>query len=234
MSSLAIIVARGGSKRIPLKNISKVGKYSLVYWVSKAALKSNFDDTVISTENELIAKESEKAGVKRLFWRPKKLCKDYTNDLDIVKNALRLTEKIKNKKYKYVGLIQPTTPFIRVDHINKCLKKLRQESLSCVFTAREIKEHPKLMWKFNKKKITPFLNKKIKNFEQHFQKLKKYYIPNGGIWCLDIKKVIRQDSIYAKPINLVKVPFEYSIDIDTREDLLMARLIHKEFNIKVY
>ena len=51
---------------------------------------------------------------------------------------------------------------------------------------------------------------------------------------LDIKKVIRQDSIYAKPINLVKVPFEYSIDIDTREDLLMARLIHKEFNIKVY
>lgn len=234
MNSLAIIVARGGSKRIPLKNISKIGKYSLVNWVSKAVLKSNFDDVVISTENEHIANEGEKAGVKRLFWRPKSLCKDYTNDLDIVKNALQLTEKIKNKKYKYVGLIQPTTPFIRVEHINKCLNKLRKENLSCVFTAREIKEHPKLMWKFNKKKISPFLNKKIKNFEQHFQKLKKYYIPNGGIWCMDINKVIKQNTIYANPINLIKVPFEYSIDIDTKVDLLMARLIYKEFDIKTY
>ena len=44
MSSLAIIVARGSSKRIPMKNIAKIGNYSLVYWVSRAALKSNFDD----------------------------------------------------------------------------------------------------------------------------------------------------------------------------------------------
>jgi CMP-N-acetylneuraminic acid synthetase len=234
MRSLCIIVARGASKRIPLKNISKIGKHSLVYWVSKAALKSNFDDVVISTENKHIAKEAEKAGIQRLFWRPKNLCKDYSNDLDIIKHALKATENIYKKKYKYIGLIQPTTPFIRVEHINQCLKKLKKENLSCVFTAREIKEHPRMMWKINKKNISPYLNKKIKNFEQHFQKLKKYFIPNGGIWCMDANKIIKQKTIYAYPINLVKVPFQYSIDIDNSEDLLMARMIYKEFDIKTY
>ena len=192
MSSLCIIIGRGGSKRLPLKNISKIGRHSLVYWVSKAALNSDFDDVVISTENRKIANEAEKAGVQRLFWRPKNLCKDFSNDLEIIKHALKTTENIYKKKYKYIGLIQPTTPFIRVEHINQCLKKLKNKDLSCVFTAREIKEHPRMMWKVNRGKTSPYLNKKIKNFEQHFQKLKKYYIPNGGIWCMDRDKIIKQ------------------------------------------
>ena len=103
-----------------------------------------------------------------------------------------------------------------------------------MFTAREIKEHPRMMWKVNRGKTSPYLNKKIKNFEQHFQKLKKYYIPNGGIWCMDRDKIIKQKTIYAYPINLIKVPFQYSIDIDNLEDLLMARMIYKKIGIKPY
>ena len=137
MSSLAIIVARGSSKRIPMKNIAKIGNYSLVYWVSRAALKSNFDDVVISTENELIAKEGEKAGVKNLFWRPQSLCRDYTNDLDIIKHAIKNTEKVNKKKYNIVGLIQPTTPFIRIEHINECIKKLNKKKfILCFYSKR--------------------------------------------------------------------------------------------------
>ena len=72
------IIGRGGSKRLPLENISKIGRHSLVYWVSKAALNSDFDDVVISTENRKLLMKL-KAGVQRLFWRPKNLCKDFSN-----------------------------------------------------------------------------------------------------------------------------------------------------------
>ena len=76
MNSLAIIVARGNSKRIPKKNLKKIGGHPLIYWTSKAVLKSKFDNIVISTENKEIANVGELAGIKRFFWRPKSLTRD--------------------------------------------------------------------------------------------------------------------------------------------------------------
>ncbi len=159
MNSLAVIVARGSSKRIPKKNLKKIGKHSLIYWVSKATLKSKFDNVVVSTENKEIAKMGEFAGIKRIFWRPKKLAKDFTEDIKIILHALKESEIKFKKKFQIIGLIQPTTPFLRTNHINKCLIKLKKNKLSCVFTAREIKDHPRLMWNYNKKKINTFYEK---------------------------------------------------------------------------
>ena len=147
MNSLAVIVARGNSKRIPKKNLKKIGRHSLIYWVSKAVLKSNINTSVISTENKEIARIGERAGIKRIFWRPKHLTRDYTDDLDIVLHALKETEKKLKKKFDIIALIQPTTPFLRPTHINECLKKLIKKKLSCVFTARTVKDHSRLMWR---------------------------------------------------------------------------------------
>ena len=233
MNTLAVIVARGGSKRIPKKNLKKIGKYSLVYWVAKAVLKSKFDNSVISTENKEIARIGEKAGIKRIFWRPKVLARDYADDLDIILDALKKTEKKLQKKFDIVALIQPTTPFLRVRHINDCLKKLISKNLSCVFSARKVKEHPRLMWEYNKNKLEPVLKSKILSHEQHFQNLKKYFIPNGGIWCMRVKDIKRQKRIYANPIDIVEILEKYSIDIDTIDDFMMARLIFKKYKIKL-
>ena len=151
MNSLAIIVARGNSKRIPKKNLKKIGGHPLIYWTSKAVLKSKFDNIVISTENKEIAAAGELAGIKRFFWRPKSLTRDFTDDLKIILHALKKSEKKFQKKFQIIGLIQPTTPFLRTKHINECLDKMIKKKLSCVFTARTIKEHPRLMWKYSKK-----------------------------------------------------------------------------------
>ena len=113
MNILAVIVARGNSKRLPKKNLKKIGKYPLVYWTCIAAKKSMIKDIVVSTEDKEIANVGEKAGIKRVFWRPKKLTRDYTKDLDIIFNAVKNAEKKLKKKYDIVCYMQPTTPFLR-------------------------------------------------------------------------------------------------------------------------
>ena len=77
------------------------------------------------------------------------------------------------------------------------------------------------------------LKSKILSSEQHFQKLDKNYIPNGGVWCVKVSELKKQKSVYSYPIDIVEVPFKYSIDIDTHEDLLFARLMFKEYKIKL-
>ena len=232
MKSLAVIVARGNSKRLPKKNLKKIGNLLLVYWTCLAAKKSIINKVIVSSENDEILKVSERAGIKKIFKRPKKLTKDFTLDLDIIYNALENAEKSFNQKFDIVCYLQPTTPFLRKNDINKCLKKLIKENLSCVFTARSVKEHPRLMWKFKKSKLVPVLQGRIKQKEQFFQKLEKYYIPDGGIWCMKTSEIRKQKTQYAKPIGVIIVNKKYSIDIDHYEDLFLARNYFKEYKIK--
>lgn len=229
---MAIIVARGNSKRLPNKNLKKIGKHSLVYWACKAAKKSNIDNVIVSTESKKIIRVSEKAGVKKLFLRPKKLTRDFTLDLDIIFNALNNCEKILEKKFDIVCYMQPTTPFLRSTDINKCLKKLKTNKLSCVFTARHVREHPRLMWKIKKNKLVPVLKGNIKPKEQFFQKMEKNFIPDGGIWCMRVKDIKKQKTQYAKPIEAIVVKSQYSVDIDNYEDLLLARNYYKKYKIR--
>ena len=233
MNSLAIIVARGSSKRLPRKNLKKINGFSLVYWASKALSKSLFNDCIISTEDKEISLEGEKGGVKRIFYRPKNLTKDFTNDLDIVFHALKKSESIFKKKYDIVGLVQPTTPFLRTKYINECLEKIKKRKISSVFTARLAKENPKYFWHFKNKVLLPFLKKKIKPYEQHFQNLSPNYTPNGGIWVMKISEIKKQKSVYALPADIVQMPFEYSVDIDDETDYLFAKLIQKKYKIKI-
>lgn len=233
MKSLAVIVARGSSKRLPRKNLKKIGGYSIVQWVAKAALNSEIQDVVISTEDKEITNHGEKVGLKSLFTRPKHLTKDFALDLDILLHAVNQCEKKLNKKYDVVCYIQPTTPFLRSADINKCLYKLKRKKLSCVFTSKNVSEHPKLMWKYKKKFLIPFLKEKIKPEEQFFQKLEKTYLPNGGIWCMKLKEIKKQKTLYADPIDTIIVPSKFSVDIDNEEDLILAKISMKKYNIKV-
>ena len=233
MNSLAIIVARGSSKRLPGKNLKKINRFSLVYWIAKALSKSNFDDCIISTESKEISREGIRGGVKKIFYRPRNLTKDFTNDLDIVFHALKQSEKILKKKYDIIGLVQPTTPFLRTKYINECLDKIKKKNISSVFTARLAKENPRYFWNFKNKKLLPFFKKKIKPHEQHFQNLTSNYIPNGGIWIMKKSEIKKQKSVYALPADLVQVPFEYSIDIDDELDYLFAKVIQKKYKIEI-
>ena len=103
MKSLAVILARGGSKGIPKKNIIDLNGAPLIYYTIKAALMSNvFDEVVVSTDCEKIAEVAKFHGALVPFMRPDELSQDHVWSRDALQHAVLECEKIFEKRYDYV------------------------------------------------------------------------------------------------------------------------------------
>ena len=109
---LTIILARGGSKGLKLKNIKKLNGKPLIYYTIKASLSSNLvNRTIVSTDNETIRKIAMRIGAESPFLRPKKYAKDNSSSEDALCQLFRMLKE--NEKYKpdYVVYMQSTEPF---------------------------------------------------------------------------------------------------------------------------
>jgi N-acylneuraminate cytidylyltransferase len=133
MSNLAIIPARGGSKRIPRKNIKLfLGKPIIAYSI-EAALKSNlFDEVMVSTDDKEIAEIAKVYGAKVPFFRSKENSDDYSTTTDV------LLEVLNNYKQEGMGFsnaccIYPTAPFVSKEKLELAYSKLLKENFDCVF-----------------------------------------------------------------------------------------------------
>ena len=114
---LAIIPARGGSKRLPRKNILPLGGKPLLGWTIDAANQcEHIDRVIVSTEDAEIAEVSKKFGCEIPFYRPHELSTDETTTLDVVLHLLDELEKA-DEHYDYVVLLQPTSPLRTAEHI---------------------------------------------------------------------------------------------------------------------
>lgn len=115
--SLCIIPARGGSKRIPRKNIKLFHGRPMITWSIKAALDSNsFDHVIVSTDDFEIAETARAAGAQVPFIRPANLSDDYTPTVPVVAHALGETEKLWGKQ-SLVCCLYATAPFVQADDI---------------------------------------------------------------------------------------------------------------------
>lgn len=230
-STLCVILARGSSKRLKKKVLLKINKKHLFLYGLKTALKSNVNRVILSTEDTKIKKIAEKNNISVPFLRPKKLAKDFANDFDIVYDAYLKSINFYKEKYKYLVVIQATTPFIRKTDINNCVRLIKNYKRGCVFSSKIINEHPRWAWYLNKNKtVKPILNSNLKAKDQHRQNLKKVIFPNGGIWALNIKDFIKQKSLYCKPLRTYVMPDYNSIDIDTMLDYEFAKIVSKKLN----
>jgi CMP-N,N'-diacetyllegionaminic acid synthase len=118
-SFLAIIPARGGSKRLPNKNILNLAGKPLIEWSIDAALKSKYiDKVVVSSDDENILKiAKDKCDIIK---RPKELATDTASSIDVIKHVLDNLEK----KYDYIVLLQPTSPLRNEKHIDEAIEFL--------------------------------------------------------------------------------------------------------------
>ncbi len=112
MNSIAIITARGGSKRIPRKNIKDFCGKPIIAYSIEAALKSElFDEVMVSTDDEEIAEISKKYGAKVPFMRSKENSNDFATTEDVLIEVLEKYKK-RGKSFTYVCCIYPTAPFV--------------------------------------------------------------------------------------------------------------------------
>jgi CMP-N,N'-diacetyllegionaminic acid synthase len=220
---LAIVIARGGSKGIKLKNLKKINKKTLIWLVGKIIKKIKcLDKAIISTDHHKIAKEAVKAGIEVPFMRPKKIAGDNISDVDVLKHALSKIEKLDKKKYNIVLMLQPTSPLRTITQINDCLKILIKNNADSVWTVSktDTKFHPDKQLLIKNKRLN-FFSKKGDKIKAR-QELSETYYKNGVCYaitrkCLLEKNSIRGDKCFPLIIN------EKTVNIDTPEDLRLAR-----------
>jgi CMP-N-acetylneuraminic acid synthetase len=132
--NVAIIPARGGSKRIPRKNIKEFCGKPMIAWSIEAAQKSGvFDRIIVSTDDEEIAEVAREYGAEVPFMRPEELSNDYAGTIPVIRHATEwLIEK--GCAVEYVCCIYATAPFIHAQDVQRGLNMLQQQNGDYAFT----------------------------------------------------------------------------------------------------
>ena len=214
---LAIIPARGGSKRLPGKTILDFAGKPLIAWTIDAALKSKYiNNIIVSTDDAQIASIAKEYGAKVPFLRPDNLASDEATTIDVVLDLLsRISEK-----YKYIALLQPTSPLRTYQHIDESVEQLgdKDSVVSVVKT-----EHP-LEWCNtlpSDKNLDNFIDDSVRN--KRSQDLPDRYRINGAIYIVKTDVLLRVKSfLLEKGAVAYVMDRDSSIDIDHKQDFIIA------------
>jgi len=233
MRALGVIQARGGSKRLPRKNVMKLNGVPLIaYAVRAAAAASSLDRVIVSTEDDEIAAIAREYGGDVPFKRPLELAADYADDESIIEHALTFCEQQDGAPYDVVVKLHPTTPFLQPDHIDACVERLRREpEVNCCFTVSHVTEPPQ--WMFlpasDDGEPTLMLGGKIDGERSHTQLLDRVLIPNGGAYAIRVSAFREQRRVFSDPLRLVVMDEAHSVDIDTELDFMFAEAVGRKY-----
>lgn len=233
LNVVGIIHARGGSKRIPLKNLKMLGGKPLVAWMIQAALKSKLlDRVIVSTDHKGIARVSKKYGAEVPFKRPARLAKDVPSEL-VTQHAIRYLEKKEGYLVDIAVTMQPTAPFCTAQDIDNCIELLLKTRADCVVSVKEASERPEWMFKkINGCRAVPFMHTVFKGKTGVSQCLPKLYICNGGIYVNRRGLIVDKGLMIGKDVRIYIMPRQRSIDIDEPVDFFFAEAIVKGLRLK--
>jgi len=224
---IGVIHARGGSKRIPLKNIKMLAGRPLISYMVEAAVESRLlDRVIVSTDHPDIARIALEYGAEVPFMRPADLAEDIASEL-VTQHAVRFIEE-QGGRVSIALTMQPTTPFCTSEDIDACIAKMLETDLDTVFTACEIHERPEWMYRLNGALALPFTGILVQGDAGISQKLPKLYIPNGAVWATRRSVLMEQNLITGPHSGIVIMSRERSVDIDEPVDFITAEAMANE------
>lgn len=222
---LAIIPARGGSKRIPRKNIKLFCGRPIISWSIEAALQSGcFDSVVVSTDDDEIAEVSQKCGAEVPFIRPATLSDDHTGTTEVIAHAISWFAT-RGKIYEQVCCLYATAPFVTPENLCAGLKILNESGADYAFSvtsyAFPIHRAIRITAAQRIEMFTPeYFNSRSQDLELAFHDAGQFYWGRANAWQ---KKI----SIFGSTSSPVLLPRFRVQDIDTEEDWLEAELKFK-------
>ncbi len=225
MKIYAFIPARGGSKRIPHKNLQKIdGKPLLQYTIEASLNTSLFEKIVVSTDDPQIESLSIELGVD-VVRRPSELAKDTSTTIDSVLHFIR---EHKLKSEDIIILLQPTSPLRKEIHIIESYKLFLSKKGDSLISVTK-PDHPPF-WNFKLKNgfLFPILDEKYLSMRS--QDLPDTYIPNGAIYIASVNTIKCMQSFYSSNTLTYVMSRADSIDIDEMIDLKLAELLIKMNN----
>jgi CMP-N,N'-diacetyllegionaminic acid synthase len=221
VSTVAIIPARGNSKRLSSKNVRVLGGQPLIAYSIQAALGAKRVDALyVTTEDAEIADVARRYGA-RVVRRPQELAGDDIGNTSVVRHALGEIDR--PDCFDSVVLLQPTSPFRSSEDIDSSLKLLDQSGVTSVVTVTTVEHHPAKCVSLDRGRVIPYTSRI--EMEMRFQSLPTVYRQNGAVYAVGIADFLTNMKFCVDPCGAHIMPVERSVDIDTEFDLRLAEFL---------
>lgn len=222
---LAVIPARGGSKRIPRKNIKLfAGKPIIAYSIEAALEAACFDRIIVSTDDEEIARVAESHGAEIPFVRPASLADDFIGTNPVVKHAVEWFLG-RGARVEHVCCIYATAPFIQAGMINRGLEKLSHSGKSFAFSVTSYQYPVQRALRINADGFIEALYPE--NIYTRSQDLKETYHDAAQFYWGTSEAFLNEVSLFSSEAVPVTLPRFLVQDIDTEEDWIRAEFMFK-------
>ncbi len=232
MKILGIVTARGGSKRVPRKNVKDFLGKPLLAWTAESGLRSGaFDRFVLSTDDEEIAQIGKAADLEVPFMRPPELASDTAGSYGVVRHVVEWLREHENYEASWVVLLEPSSPGRRPFHIAEVAELISQsdvyfDSLLGIAKMPGHFSHLKEMKRDEKGIVTRIGDGAIvRNLIHRNQDIPVTFYFNSAIYAFKTSNLFDgNNSLWGNSSYGYLMDEKYSMDIDTPEDWLMAEV----------
>lgn len=224
MGKIAIITARGGSKRIPRKNIREFcGKPILAYSIEAARESGLFDTVMVSTEDEEIAQIARRYGAEVPFYRSEQTAGDFATTNDVLLEVLEEYEK-RGKQYDLGCCIYPTAPFVTADKLKCAVKRLESSDADTLIPVVSFSYPPQRAMVEREGRLVflypQYLDTRSQDLEPHYHDVGQFYLFYTEAFRKNRKLMVGNILPYVVPETEVQ-------DIDNQTDWEIAELKYR-------
>lgn len=225
--TVAIITARGGSKRIPKKNIKEFcGKPIIAYSIEAAKKSAVFDEIMVSTDDSEIADLALKYGAKVPFLRSGKNADDHATTVDVLAEVLEEYQKI-GIEFHTLCCIYPTAPFVTAERLRKAMEILNDTNADSVMPVTAFSFPPMRGMHIREGNLTycwpEYMNRRSQDIET-------MYHDCGQFYCIKAASFLKNRKMVTEHTKAIIVPEHEVQDIDTMEDWAIAEMKYRLWN----
>jgi N-acylneuraminate cytidylyltransferase len=225
-SSLAIITARGGSKRIPRKNIRNFLGHPIIKYSIEAAVNANcFDEIMVSTDDREIAAIAEQFGALVPFYRSEATSNDFATTSDVLEEVIHEYQK-RGKFFRYCCCIYPTVPFISADHLKQGFDILQSTEADSAIPVVRFSYPIQRALKIEDGRLSMIWPE---NLNARSQDLMPAYHDAGQFYWLRVESFMKQKKLFMNYTVPIEIPESEVQDIDNEEDWKIAEMKFKIF-----
>jgi N-acylneuraminate cytidylyltransferase len=229
VGNIAIITARGGSKRIPKKNIREFcGKPIIAYSILAALESAIFDEVMVSTDSEEIAEIAREYGAKVPFMRSAETSSDFATTADVINEVIAKYKEL-GKEFDYISCIYPTAPFITPKKLIAAMELIKRDcEIAEVMPVVAFSYPPQRCYVIDEEgdltfKYPQYMNSRTQDLEKQYHDAGQFYIYNA-------KKYVELDGVIKENIRGIIVSELEVQDIDNEQDWILAEAKHRIMN----
>lgn len=225
---VAVITARGGSKRIPKKNIRAFcGKPILLYSIEAALCSGLFDEVMVSTDSEEIAEIARAAGAKVPFMRSAETANDYASTADVLLEVLADYKKT-GQSFDTICCIYPTAPFVTPAKLKQAVMLLEEKDVDSVV--------PVVRYSFPPQRAFVVRDGfTVMKYPEHAktrsQDLEPYFHDCGQFYCMQTSRFLEKKQIFTDRMLSIEMPEAQVQDIDNESDWELAELKYQRMSL---